>query len=588
MTIEPEFDILKDSETLKELVSIYDSESFIKHIADIISLIQPTRIPFKPFVGLDSPLIQLFYIANLNITSSPDKIKKQNIEYEEWFEIVKYAIRIKAGYYDALLPTANDDEVEFYEKYKIVMPVFVDYFNSGTLNFEEQEIAKIESIFLPFDNEIETKYGLKIKDFLDIYTSIDNYIQRNFNLPLQIIASDSEAKAFWDKQKKDNIPPDNWSYTGDNGNIKRLIELFEKPLDRYSLKKSDLLKDYPNNEKLETFLSIFSIQRAENAEYKFYTSPVSLLRKPIFNIDNENFIILEIKQIITAVYRELTEFGKTIEDRFYKRRGKFLQESIVVVLKQFFGESALIFNEYKTSKLKKGQDVLLLYKGLALIIEAKAGREPEPRRDANVKESFKTITTYFKKNIQKAYEQADRIKELFDIGEDFDIIDDSEKILYNIRTNKYHSVFSIIITLDKFREAQINLNHLLELNEGDENYPISLCIDDFETLLLALKKRRTNIPSLIKYLKNRQELQGRIDANDELQIWADFLLNDNFKVPDNPNLHYVPSVLGADLFDDLYESGLGFKREKFMEQKKNKQIFSHREYIKKHYAQHAV
>lgn len=578
MKEEPPFDIEKDSDKLKELVSIYDSEVFIKYIADIITLIQPPRIPYKPFAALDSPLMQLLYIGSLNITSSPDKVKKKTVNYDEWEEIIRYAVRVKAGYFDALLPEESDDEETYYEQYKIVMPVFVDFFNSGMLNYEEQEINKVYSIFSAFDRKIEDNYGLKVKDFVDIYNLLDNQIIRNANKPYELINADEETKQFWNELKENKKHPDEWVYNGKNKNIQQIVDFFKNPKQRFVIKKSELSKEF-DSKKIDKFLDIFSVKRGERDNYRFYTSPILLAEKPIFNIDTEKYIITEVKQIIHAIYKELTSFLKSseFEDRFYKRRGKFLQEKIVESLGSYFGNKANIFNEYKTSKNNKGQDVILLYKGLCLIIEAKAGREPEPRRNANVKESFKTIAQYFKKNLQKGYLQTDRVKELFDYGEDFDIISDKDKFLYHVRTEKYHSVFTFIITLDKFREPQINLNHLLELNEDDEDYPISMCLDDFEVLMLALKKKKISIQKLITFLNNRKNLQGRIDSNDELQIWADFILNDKFKIINDPNYKYSPSVFGADLFDDLYEKGLGFKNEKFKKQKENNQIISYRE-----------
>ncbi|QGY46337.1 hypothetical protein GM418_22535 [Maribellus comscasis] len=579
------FNIDIDSAKLKEIISVFDSETFIKHIADIITLIQPPRVPFKPFVGLDSPLMQLLYIASLNISSAKEKAHKDKIEYSDWHEIVKYAIRVKAGYYDALLPEEDDNEIEFYEKYKIVLPVFIDYFNSGSLNFEEQEIEKVISIFSIFDNEIYNQYGLKVLDFIEIYNLIDNNIIQNSNGHIELINKDEETKLFWESLLKQQKNPDEWTYNGDNTNIKKLIDFFNKPYERFVINKSHLQKTY-DSDKIDSFFKIFSLEREERNDYKFYTSPIILAQKPIFCVDSDKFIVLDTKQIIHAIYQELTKFCKTssIEERFYKRRGKYLQDKIVDSLKIYFGNDSAIFNEYKTSKNNKGQDIIALHKGLCLIIEAKAGREPEPRRNADVKESFNTIVQYFKKNLQKAYVQADRVKELFDYNEDFQILDGKNTTLYHVRTKKFHSVFSILITLDKFREPQINLNNLLELNEGDEDYPISICIDDFEVLLLALKKKRISIQKFITYLNYRKKLQGRIQTNDELQIWADFILAKKFKIPDNPNYHYSPSVSGADLFDDLYEQGLGFKHEKFLADKKQARYLTYRNFIKKHYA----
>jgi len=50
-----EFDIEKDSNDLKELVSQYQPDDFIGDIAELITLIEPPRMQIYPFQGFDSP-----------------------------------------------------------------------------------------------------------------------------------------------------------------------------------------------------------------------------------------------------------------------------------------------------------------------------------------------------------------------------------------------------------------------------------------------------------------------------------------------------------------------------------------------------
>jgi len=558
-----DFDIEHDSKCLKDLVSIYASVPFLEKIADVIGLIEAPRIPFRPFVALDSPLIQLLYIASLNISSSAEKVRKHYIEDVDWDKIIEYTVRIKAGYFDLLIPEENEDEIAFLEKYKVVLPVFLEFYNSGVLNFEEQEINKVLDIFSSFDNEIKKHYGLSVQEFIDIYNLIDLSLINHTNLPTYLAHVDDEVKDFWKKMRDTQVHPDDWKYTGGNKNIINFINHFQDPNKRFEFVVSSLEHLY-DIEKITTFLKVFSLKRSEIEPYRFYTSPNLLINYPIFDSDDNFFVIPYVKQLIHAIYKELTSFGKSLGDRFYRQRGKFLQEKIIQVLSNYFGETTLIFNEYHTSLTSEDQDVLLLSEGLAIIIEAKAGREPDPRRDGNVKDSFKAIVQYFVRNIQSGYDQASRIINLLNQKKDFEVLDKKGQVIHKVHSGDYQSAFSFIITLDKFREVQMNLNHLLQLGK-DDKYPISMCIDDFEVLMLTLKKIGVNNSKFTSFCKLRQSLQGRVaETCDELSIWADFILNEKFSIPSDPHYHFVPSVVGADLFDDLYKKGLGFKNEKYL------------------------
>ena len=169
-----DFDIDTNSKHLKGLCALHDPDTFIGEIATLITHIDIPGIPIHPFQGLDSPLRQLTYLASLNLTSDPALIVREGeVKPEEWVEMVKYSIGIKAGYYDLLMPKEGDDAVAYHELYKVAMPVFMNYYGAGSLNYEEQDIERIQSFFTPFDREIEKEFGLTTADFISIYNLID-------------------------------------------------------------------------------------------------------------------------------------------------------------------------------------------------------------------------------------------------------------------------------------------------------------------------------------------------------------------------------------------------------------------------------
>lgn len=563
-----DFDIDTNSKHLKALCARHDPDTFIGEIATLITRIDILVIPIHPFQGLDSPLRQLTYLASLNLTSNPDLIVREGeIKTEEWFEMVKYSIGVKAGYYDLLMPKEGDDPVTYHDLYKVAMPVFMKYYGAGSLNYEEQDIERIESFFTQFDNEIERKFGLTTADFISIYNLLDEELFIRLNYPFTLLRNYPECKAFWDEQFKNKTNPLDWKYDGDDPNVKELVKYESNRGERFTIDAKDLSPKYDAN-KIDLFLKLFTIVR-EQSDYLFYTEKNPILHQPIYQIKDGRYLVVSAKQLITAIYNLLTEFATKeangISERFYARRGNALQDKTAALFKRFFKDECFIYNEYTTEPGGSGQDLLILYKGLALIIENKAGREPEPMRD--VRKSFEKISLGFKKSIQEGYEQADRVKLLFDNEETFTIYGKNGKEQYTVDTRKYHNYFSLVVTLNKFRQPQIDVSLLLTLNEDDDRYPFSVSIDDLEIILLTMIKLKKGPGDLIKYLHWREQLQGRLQSNDELELWGAFINNKNFNIPEDKRIHFKTFPEMSDFYDELYQKGLGFANEKNLERK---------------------
>ncbi len=563
------FDITIESKRLKEIVSQYNSESFIGDIAELLTLIEPPRIPFYPFQGLDSPFRQLTYLASLNISSGTNLISKKEVETDEaWKEIVVQSIKARAGYYDELLPKEEDDAESFYSCYQTSMPVFNNYFDTGNLNYEEQEIERIENIFSPFNDTILNLTGLEVNEFIEIYNLIDKQYEERLNTPTRILRESVKARHLWDEYKRTEKHPREWNYQGTDKDFLEIIKYFTERGAKFKISKTDLCKEYDKT-KISLFLSLFEIEREDDKNYLYYTQPNKVLLRPLFKISRDKYIIIDIKQIIHAVYRKLHSLMDSSKKReaYFKYRGNWLQNKTEDVLRNYFGKSAHIYNEYKVEN--NAQDILLLFKNLALIIENKAHREVQLSGIPDTINIYKQIFSRFKKSIIEGYEQCWRIKDKFYFEDSLTITDLKNKPIYCVNTSKYPNVFSIIITLDKFREPQINTPELVELNEDDDFYPLSMSINDFEVLMLTLKKKKISLSRLIQFFRLREKLQGRLDSNDELEIWGAFLNSKNFEIPSDERFHFKTHPFMTDIYDLLYERGLGFKNEKNIDKKRD-------------------
>jgi len=557
------FNIEIDTKKLKELVSIYEPSVFLGEITAILKYDGYGRIPFLPFIALDSPLRQLSYIAALNLSSDVERIKTTKAPTnDEWTDIMEYAVRIKAGYYDALLPKPEEDDQEYDRLYRIAAPVFFDYFDTGVINYEEQEIAKILDLFKPFDALIQAHFGLTTNDFIKIYESLDERLESLLNEPLRLIRENPEVKAFKDEMLKSETPPSEWHYKGGSPEVKRFIDLMSNHLHQNRLKAE-------KDEKTQKFISIFSISR-EASDFRFYTENNPILVRPIFRLGNEHILLLAPKQLLHAIHKTLLSFiiSTPKSEKFFIHRGKWLQHKCMSLFKKFLKGEGHYYNEFKVDG--EGQDILVLFGSLAFIIEAKAGKEAVLSSRPNIRYLYTQYVKTFKQNIDEGYDQAFRIKEKFIDREPFDICDKNNKLTYRVRAKNYRNAFSIIITLDRFRGPQINLPSLLDPYQ-DDVFPLSLSIDDLEVIILTMLKLQISPGHFERLLIKREKLQGRTNSNDEMEIWGHLLFNREFKVPEDPTLTFHPGSAAATQFDELYKTGLGFENERKLDKKKSKE-----------------
>lgn len=560
-------DLAQKSKELKDFVSQFETTMFL---GDISSLIQFIRFdsPINSLKGLSSPQRQLLYIAALNVTSAIDDTKAMKAQYsDEDFEHIKVLLNeIENGYEQFFYPKPDDliDE-DWKMKRMVAMPTFLGYFNQGLLNYEEQIIERIEEYFKPFEKEINNHFNLSVADFIDIYNFIDQVPNNYLNKKINKKEGQQTWEEFGNEMQSKNIPPWEWQPHLPE-HFQNLFEwMYDKgKMQRYS--KQSLIDKF-GEQKAKAFLDTFTCKRQETG-FLYYTEKNILYSKPIFNIDDEQFQLIETHQIIQAVNNVLFQFcisQPSLRERFYAVRGKKLEDKIEKIFQRFFKKKAFVYRSYFTQD-KHEQDLLFLYEGLALIVEAKASKRDEPRREPDM--AFPLIVSNFEETIQKGYEQAYRVKSKFINHETLKIFKDEtmKNHVIDIRTKNYYKAVSIVVTLERFGQIQTDLSYMLEVYD-DDDYPWSICIDDLEIFLLQMEKLGRKKSDLTDFLRLREQLHGRLITSDELEVCGAFL-NDKLDgkqiASDNNVFVLTPDI--TDIFDKTYQSkGLGFTNEKNLE-----------------------
>jgi hypothetical protein len=562
-----EIDMTKKSEELKEFVSQFETTMFLGDMSSIMQFIR-FNSEMQSLQGLSSPQRQLLYLAGLNIsTKEPEKDKLKRQYSDEEFEHMKKLLNeIEIGYEQFFYPKQDDVVDEDWKMRRMIaMPTFLSYFNQGLLNYEEQIIERVMDYFTPFNTEIYNHFSLNVSDFIEIYNFIDkmpnNFLMEKINKK----EGQQTWEEFCDEMKEKNIMPWEWQ----QHLPQHFQDFFGWMYDKgsmYRFSKKSLIETF-GELKAHSFLQAFTCERGET-NFLYYTEKNPIHHKPIFKISDDEFQAVEMNQIIQAVYNTLFEFcisQNALKEKFYAVRGKKLEDKIERVIQRFFKGKAFVHKGFFTQE-KHEQDLLFIYEGLALIVEAKASKRDEPRREPD--KAYPLIVSNFEETIQKGYDQAYRVKSKYINGEVLKIYKDQElkNHVIDIRTKNCANAFSIIVTLERFGQIQTDLLGLLEVYDDDE-YPWSICIDDLEAFLLLLEKQGRKKSDLTQFLLIRQELHGRLITADELEVCGAFLNNkiDIKQTKDDRNVFALTPDL-TDIFDYTYQrEGLGFENEKNMD-----------------------
>jgi hypothetical protein len=562
------------SQELKEIVATYDTQWLL---GDLSFLIRTGKDRANDQLGtLSSPLRQLYYIAGLNISS--DATNGIDIRYtpEKWNQIVVLLNEIENEYQKLFFPNNPEEVTEEWKRvWQVVMPSFFSYFNQGPLNYEEQVLNWTRDLFTTLDTIIESATGVKTEDFIQCYENIDKLNQTNF-----------QAHG----TRKDLLRP-NWKkYTKIQMGVVDeapdfIKEIGEQNAHLYSFMADHGMIDrfYPEEivsanlpiEKVKVILNLLASNRTQtNFIYYTETKPGNALyEKPIVDIGEGMFQVFGVKQVIHAIENLLEQIcTATTENttKYVDKKGKLLEKRIVELFSDFFKTEIKIHQGYYVDGCE--QDILILWKNYAFIIEAKGYSLNEPFR--NPEKAFVRIKNDFNACIGYGYEQTRRVEKKFIDGVPLRITDKNGNLIEEIDTTNYEKDFSIIVNLKTFGQIQCDLATLIKLENEDDVYPWAVKLDDLEIFLLTLIAQKKKPLDFVNYLLMRETLHGKLICADELEVCGGFLIGKlKQKQIDNTDVITLTPDLG-NIFDKQYYKTMGFKNEKYLYEKQSgKYIF---------------
>lgn len=563
------------SQELKDIVATYNTQWFLGDLSGLMQNIATGRANDQ-LGKLSSPMRQLYFLGGLLVTSDSSNAVDIQHSPEKWNKIVDLLNEIEAEYYQIFFPKENELIDDEWKKIrKVAMPSFLSYFNQGPLNYEEQTINWVRDLYSQLNAIIEASTGLKTEDFIQFYENLDKLHQSNF-------------QSF--STKKETLHPDWKKYTKleighVDGMPESMLEMFEErlPLMTFVADHGIICRFFPNEiispilplEKVQKILQLLTTSR-QQSDYLYYTATKPgnpLYEKPIVDIGDGMYQVFEVKQVIHAIENQLEKLCTTTTEattKYVEKKGKLLEDRVVKLFTDYLGTDCKVFQSYYVDGCE--QDILILWKKNAFIIEAKGYSLAEPFRDPN--RAFVRIKSDFDACIGYGYKQTRRVEEKFINQVPLRLTDKNGNLIEEIDTTKYDNDFSVIVNLKSFSQIQTDLSTLLKLPNDDDVFPWAVKLDDLEVFLLTLKAQKKNPITLVNFLLMRENLHGKLICSDELEVCGGFILGKitEKSIEKADVLATTPDLAG--LFDSQYYKEMGFKNEKYLTEKRSgKYIF---------------
>lgn len=557
---------------LSSLISDFKKDSFLPYLTQMTSHIDQ-RETSEVFKNLMSPMKQFVYLTDLYFSVETGG-SKVGISKEEWDKITYLLNEIEMTYFgDIGFYDENINDSPNIDKVSISLQTFLNYFGNAQLSYDEQTLERLQRNCGEFNEEVKEILGFSVTESIIFCTHIKNLINKKYTHCNYYFLNQEE----WPKLTKKFVErgvfdPRKWI---NEPELKLMNEFMNKPGFIFIQNLSDIYEvNLPSNitKLLIEFLTYDENQK--KGEVLYYADKNPFFDTPLIKLNETEFLCPQYKFLIECFYNRInSKLSEIKKEKYTQFRNLKLEKKVEEVFRKLFGKEALIFDSYYVDQKRSEQDLLIFFKGFFFIVEIKDTLFRAPMRDPI--KAFDKIKSDFKKSIQYGYDQCVRIENKFEEGKPFDIFDSkTQKSIFQLKPNKIKDYFSIVVTQFKYGNIQTNLENLL-IKDEEALYPWSVCIDDLEAFILALKKLKKGMArtQFINYLRHREAYNEHLLCGDELELCGYFINSPK----DFEKFSTIKEIFNADprmseLFDAEYYNGLGFENEIDIELKRHRKV----------------
>jgi hypothetical protein len=307
----------------------------------------------------------------------------------------------------------------------------------------------------------------------------------------------------------------------------------------------------------KAYWSKFVSHRGQNTDFQYLTEANPAQASPLFALDDVTAMCPSVNMLFHAVlsWTETTLLAGELAPTYLKHRDNELEQEVADELNNHFQGSAQIHQHLCETKTGDHEhDLIVICDRQLAIIEAKASPPQEPFRDPD--KAFVRIQRFFNsdRGIQKAFEQADRIRTQLSLGTNVTLYSKSGAAVITLKPTDFDFVVTVCITRDDFGPLAVDLSLLLQ-KAPDVPYPWAINILDLHNLFEAWRHLGYGSQKFFTYAKERISVNGKLLCFDELEIAGfdihhaglQYLINNKAD-----RVHLNPTY--SDVFDDIYRA----------------------------------
>jgi len=510
-----------------------------------------------------SPTRQVFFLLGLMLTTREPE-EPQEFGPEQWHQAIELLNAISSTYAFMFWPTDEERSRvtdEWRQTRKIAMPAFLHYFNSGILASIWQVSNRIRNYLTPFNAQLKATWGISATRALEIADWICAQLQESVDRLQESALAEKQARLnFLAKAQQEGWDLQRIRYEFEDSEYHLHVERLLEGL--YSMFKLPLvsLQTQFGTVDSEAYWKLFVSKRGEIKSYTYLTEHNAAEDKPLFALEEDVAMTPIANSLYWAILRvgEKELINSKSKDAFYKKRDKALEYEAEETLRRLFGDTADYYSQvFETETLQFEHDLVIRWQDKLFVIEAKASPPVEPFRDPDravqrLKHAFSSD-----RGIQKAYEQADRIRKQLAKGGRIELFDENRLRVASIEALEISNVYCVCLTRDDFGPLAVDLSLLLE-KEKDDPYPWAVNILDLDNLVDAWDYFGWGADKLCEYLDDRIRLHGKTLASDELEIAGFFIQHGSlgYLVEMEADLLHLPPDY-SDVFDRIHEARQG-------------------------------
>jgi hypothetical protein len=496
--------------------------------------------------------------------TTPEPATPVELTEERWRAACELLNKIFDHYFDMYLPDPHEVSAkhrEWWDHREVAMKAFLHYFNTGVIATAGQIRDRITGTLVPFDAALNEGIGLTASIALEMCIWISGRLQDTLDNARELGRQATRAHADFAKTvKTEDWDLERMRTEAHAHPVKEAVERLMASVESFGCISLKELSGRFGERDAQVFWKRFASRRGDAKSISYITDDNPAELSPLIEVERDVAFSPLMNALLIAVLDQLTDhlLGSELRLSTLRRRDLFLESQGYAALNRLFADQAQFHRAcYETTNKQLEHDIVILWRRLLFVVEAKASPPREPFRDPL--KAFVRIRDDFRSHggIQYAYDQGDRLRKKWIAGQRIILYDDAGAEVLKVEREHLDAVYVIALTADDFGLLATDLSALL-VKETSEPYPWAVNIFDLETFVDGLVFRQWGPEMLVRYLDQRSLLHGKVICGDELEVAGIFLRDGTLQpLVDAPAYRLMVTADNSDIFDDIYKERHG-------------------------------